>query len=128
MNPYLVIAALLAVLGAGAAGFKLGADHEQASQAREDQQVAKAVDAANATAAAAIAKLRPKYTTIQAKVQNEVQKVPVYLSSGCDHSDNGLRLVNEALSGYAKPVGGLKLPRLDAFGGTFLRGDDGKAD
>ena len=34
MNPYLIIACLVAILGAGAGGFKLGADHEVASQAR----------------------------------------------------------------------------------------------
>ena len=32
MNPYLIIATLLAVLSAGAGGFRLGVDHEKASQ------------------------------------------------------------------------------------------------
>lgn len=96
MNPYLIIAFLVAILGAGAGGFKLGADHEVAAQAREQNHIAEAVDAANTASAEAIAKLRPKFTTIQNEVQREIRTNTVY--ADCRHSQEALKLVNKALS------------------------------
>lgn len=97
MNPYLIIAFLVTILGAGAGGFKLGVDHEVASQAREDEHIAQAVDAATNAAADAIAKLKPKFTTIQNEVQREIQTNTVY--TDCKLSPDGLLLANRALSG-----------------------------
>ena len=67
MNPYILIALLTAVLAAGAGGFKLGADHELASQKRMDDQVRAVEIAVQNKNADLIASLRPKYTTIQNK-------------------------------------------------------------
>ena len=114
MNPYLIIAALLAVLAAGAGGFKLGADHEVAAQAREQNHIAEAVDAANATAAEAIAAIKPKYTIIQGKVIREISTQTVYRE--CLHSPDGLRLVNQALGGGTVTPDSLKLPQADPVG------------
>lgn len=111
MNPYLIIACLLAVLGAGAGGFKLGVDHEVASQAREDEHVAQAIDAANHTAAEAISKIRVVNTTIQNEVQHELQTSVVYRD--CLHTPDGLRLINKALAAPGAP-GDSKLPGADA--------------
>lgn len=97
MNPYLIIAFLVAVLAAGAGGFKLGADHEVAAKAREEKHIKEAVEAATDVAAEAIAKLTPKYTTIQAKVQHEIETNTVYRD--CELSPDGLSLVNHALTG-----------------------------
>lgn len=107
MNPYLVIAALLAVLAAGAGGFKLGADHEVAAKARENEHVTAAIEAASTAAAHAIAKIKVVNTTIQNEVQHEIRTNTVY--ADCHNSAGGLRSINEALSG-AKPVGDSKLP------------------
>jgi len=113
MNPYLIIAALVAVLAAGAGGFKLGADHEVAAQAREDQHIATAVEAANVTSATAIAALKPVYTTIQGKVIHETSTNTVY--ADCHQSPDGLRLVNQALSGGTIAPSDSKLPtKVDA--------------
>lgn len=112
MNPYLIIAALLAVLGAGAGGFKLGADHQLAAQTREQNHIAEAVDAANAAAAQAIAQIKPKYTTIQNEVQREIRTNTVF--ADCKLPADSLRLVNQALNGGAEAPGGGKLPGADA--------------
>lgn len=113
MNPYLIIAALVAVIAAGAGGFKLGVDHEQASQAREDEHIAQAVDAANTASAQAIAQIKIVNKTIQNEVQREVQNNIVYRD--CKHSPDGLRLLNEALTG-GKPASGGKLPEAGPAG------------
>ena len=111
MNPYVLFALLGAILAAGAGGFKLGVDHEVAVQAREDEHIAQAVDAATAVAAKAIGELRPKYTTIQNEVQRETQTNVVYRD--CKLSDDGLRLANQALNAGTNAAGGGKLPDAD---------------
>lgn len=107
MNPYLIIAALLAVLSAGAGGFKLGADHEIASQAREQKHIADAIAAATAAAAEEISKIRVVNTTIQNEVQREIRTNTVY--ADCKHSDDGLRILNGAITGGVT-TGDRKLP------------------
>jgi hypothetical protein len=114
MNPYLIIAALLTVIGAGAGGFKLGVDHEKAGQISKQESIAEAVDAANNVWADKVASLKPTFTTIQNKVQHEVETHTVY--ADCKLSPDGLLLANQALSGGAKPVGQGELPKADAVG------------
>lgn len=113
VNPYLVLAALLAVMAAGVQGFRMGVDHEVAAQAREDQHIAQAVDAANGVAAEAIAKLRPKYTTIQNEVQREVTTEVRY--TDCRHSAGVMLQLDKALRppNAASAVGG-ELPGVNA--------------
>ena len=113
MNPYIIIACLVAILGAGAGGFKLGADHEIAAKAREEKHITEAVDAANTAAAEAIAKIKVNNTTITNEVQHEIQTRTVYSDVNCRHSPDGLRLVNSALSS-GKPAGDSKLPKPNA--------------
>ena len=108
MNPYLIIAALVAVLAAGAGGFKLGADHEIAAKAREQKHIAEAVDAANNVSAQAIATLKPVYTTINSEIQREIRTKTVF--SDCKLPPDSLRLVNQALTGGAIISSGGKLP------------------
>lgn len=112
MNPYLIIAALVAVMASGACGFKLGRDHEVAAQAREDQHIAQAVDAANEVAAQAIAKLRPKYTTIQQEVQRETKSEVRYVD--CHNTPGVMQQLNEALKPGDQAAGNRQLPGVDA--------------
>lgn len=114
MNPYLIIGFLLALAGAGAGGFKLGVDHEVASQAREDKHIAEAVDAANATAAQAIAAIKPVYQTINAKVQHDVETHTIY--ADCKLPPSGVLLVNQALNGGTITPDSGKLPKADTAG------------
>lgn len=111
MNPYLIIAALVAVLAAGAGGFKLGADHELASQAREDKHVAAAVAAANMASAYAIAGIKVTNTTIRQELEREIKTNTIYAE--CKHSSGGLRSINEALA-RPRSAGDSKLPGSDA--------------
>lgn len=112
MNPYLIIAALVAVMGVGVGGFKLGVDHQLAAQAREQDHIAEAVDAANAAAAQAIAKIKVVNTTIRQELEKEVRYEKVYSDPGCRNTPTGMRLVNDALSG-TKPADSGKLPKAD---------------
>lgn len=112
MNPYLIIAALLAVMGAGAGGFRLGVDHEKASQIDKAETVAEAVDAANNASAAAIAALKPKYTTIKSQLEKQIETHTVYRD--CRLDPIGLQLANQALSGGTAAPGSGKLPDADA--------------
>lgn len=108
INPWLIVAVLLAILSAGAGGFRLGADHEVAAQAREDKHVAKAVEAATAVSAQAISKIRPKYSTINAEVQREIRTNTIF--SECTLPANSLRNVNKALTNGPETTDGGKLP------------------
>jgi hypothetical protein len=96
MNPYIIIACLVAILGAGAGGFKLGADHEVAAQAREQSHIAEAVDAANNASAQAIAKIKVVNTTIKQELEKEVRTNTIY--SDCKNTPTALRSINDALT------------------------------
>lgn len=126
MNPYLIIAALVAVMSAGWGGFRLGVDHQVASEIDKRQVVAEAVDAANSAAAAAISKIVVRNSTIRQEVEREIRTNTVY--ADCRHSDAGLRGVNAALTGAQTVTpGGGQLPGPDAPVGADLRRDDSKA-
>ena len=111
INPWIIIAVLMAILSAGAGGFKLGADHELAAQAREDKHVAKAVEAATAVSAQAISQIRPKYSTIKQEVEREIRTNTIF--SECTLPANSLRNVNKALTNGPETTGDSKLPEAD---------------
>lgn len=103
-----VLASLLAFGGGAAVGMGIGEDREFAKRAREDAIVTKVSDAAQVAAAAAIAKNRPRNVTIRQETEREIQTRTEYRD--CRHGPNGVRLVNEALTGRAEPAGGVQLP------------------
>lgn len=112
MNPWLIVAFLVAVLAAGAGGFQLGADHEVAAKAREDKHITEAVEAATTVSANAIAALKVKSTTITNEVQREVRTNTVY--ADCKLTPVGLQLANQALSPDGSiTLGSGKLPKAD---------------
>ena len=110
MNPYIVIGTVVA---STLLGYKLGVDHEVASQARANKHIEEATKAATDAAAKAIADIKPKYTTIHNKVQKEIQNEIVYRD--CKLTPNGVQLLNEALTGASSPSSG-KLPQIDTTG------------
>ena len=113
MNPYGIAAGFILALATFIAGIKVGMDHEIASQSDKREAVAEAVDAANSVWADKVASLKPTYTTIQNKVQHEVETNTVYRD--CKLSPDGLLLANQALSG-TKPTGESKLSTADTSG------------
>jgi len=102
MNPYIVIAG---IIGSVALGFKLGSDHEVAAQARSKEHIEQAIKAATETSAKALAEVKPKYTTINNKVQHEVETRAVYRE--CKLDQITFDLLNEAL---ASPSGRMAAP------------------
>lgn len=109
MNLYLIIVILLAFAGVGAGGFKLGVDHEVSGQKRAEDLVEKTREAAMQGAALEISKIKVTNKTIQSEVQKEVRYEKVYTDVACNNTPNGMRLLNQALTGD-KPTGDSKLP------------------
>jgi len=100
MNPYIIIFALVSLMGAGWGGFTLGVDHEKAIQVDRQDAIAEAVDAANNVWADKVASLKPTFTTIQNKVEKQIETNVVYRD--CKVTEEVMRLVNEALSPPSK--------------------------
>lgn len=122
MNPYSLLAVAAIALALFGGGVGTGIRWEKGREAIENKHVAEAVDAANAVAtenanktAQAIAGIKVVNRTITNEVQHETRTETVYRDVNCQHTDNGLRLVNQALNppGLQNPAGGIKLPRAD---------------
>lgn len=111
LTPWLVAGIFLAAIAGAGVGYYAGIDHAQARDAREEQLLQQAVATASQEAGRAIAQIRVNHTTIKQELEREIHKQTVYL--GCQHSPDGLRLVNEALSGAVRPGAG-QLPPPDA--------------
>jgi hypothetical protein len=115
MNPYILLAigiAWVASVGyAGYTGIDYGEAKTLASQAKLDDAVKQTRNAALEGAALAIAANKPINQTIVQKVQREIQTNTIYTE--CRHTANGLRGVNEAITGKTSlPAGDSKLPGL----------------
>jgi hypothetical protein len=111
MNPYLILIVIAGFCGVSFEAFRLGVEHEKANEVEKKDLVAEAVDAANNASAAAIAAIKPKYTTINSEVQREVRTNTIY--NDCHNTADGVRLLNQALSGGAKPASDSELPKAD---------------
>lgn len=100
MNPYVLLAALVlivgSVVGAGWKGYQIGRDAVIAEQAKVDLAYRTARDAAATAAAEAISKLELKQVNITQRVERETIERPVYRD--CQHTPDGLQLLNEALA------------------------------
>jgi len=110
MNPYLIIVVLIAFASVGAGGFKLGSDHEVASQSRADKRADEAEKRMQDAAAQAIASLKIVNKTIRNEVHREVETNTIYRD--CVVPANGVQLANQALAG-TKPADSSKLPKAD---------------
>ena len=108
MNPYIIIAALLACVGAFFYGEHTGAAGEIAKQAKLDNVILKVTEAAQTAAATAIATNKPVNQTIVQKATREVQTNTVYRD--CLNTAGQLRNINQALTGAAQPAGDSQLP------------------
>jgi hypothetical protein len=117
MNPYLLLAALIAVgaLTGGAyyQGRQDGANGELATQAREDSAIAKGAAAAASAAAVAISGIDVKNVTIRQTLEKEVHENTVYrdcrsgpLAVGMLNSTPGVGPAAAASSGSQLPASG----------------------
>jgi hypothetical protein len=116
-NPTTLLIGALSVLlltgGAYIKGRQDGAAIQRADQAEVLELARQVRDEAQRGAAAAIAQIEIKHTTIRQQLEREIHEKPVYRD--CQHDAGGLQRINAALTGR-EPVapGSGKLPRLDA--------------
>jgi hypothetical protein len=117
--PWLILGVSLLVAASGATGYYKGGQHKAdaiAAQTARDAAVAqKAQDAALNAAAARVVELDIQSKTVHSKTQVIVREVPVYRD--CRNTPDGLRNINEALTGEAQPPADDKLPAADPAGG-----------
>lgn len=108
MNPYLILAGSLAfcvaVGGSYVKGRADGKAIEEAAVAREERIATASREAAMKAAAEAIAGIEVKNVTIRQTLEKEIHEKPVYRD--CRHSPDGLRSINDALSGAVRAGGG----------------------
>lgn len=128
MNPWIALACCALFASAYFAGRHDGASLSEAAQVREEKIAKLAYDKAMEAAASAISKLEIKHVTYRQKIEREVKEVPVYRSVECQHTPDGLRILNAALTNGAEPAGDRQLSAKpgDAVGLKFRR-DDGEA-
>lgn len=112
MNPYALLAAVLlagaAISGAGLMGYRLGRDAEVAAAARAEAAILETRRLAQEGAAEAISKIEVRNVTIRQQAETVTREVPVYRD--CRHDPDGLRLVNEALTGARQEPGPGNVP------------------
>lgn len=94
LNPWIILAVVIALAGATAGGAKLGRDHEIAKQKKTEDLIALVKEEAQQGAAAAIAKNRPLHTTIQQRAETILRENTVYTS--CVNEPELERLLNAA--------------------------------
>ena len=95
MNPYVILGAVVtAVLIAGGSAI-MGYRYAQGQAAREEVLIQKAGDASAERAAAAIAGLQPKYTTINRTLETEIRNLPP-TPEACNITRAALEAINEA--------------------------------
>jgi hypothetical protein len=114
INPWALLAVVLAWLGSVGYAFNFGRDHEIGAQAREVQARAETFELAQKGAAEAISNIKVQHVEITQPIVREVRTNTVY--ADCRHTPDGLRAINAAITGRPQPVGGGQLPAASAPG------------
>ena len=115
MRTLAIVALVIGTLaGVYAYGVSVGVDREAATQARIDKSNSEVRDLALKSAAEAISKIKVQNTTIKGEVQREIQTSTVYRD--CRIPADGVRIINDALTGRTIGAGDSKLPRADGDG------------
>ncbi len=126
MNSTLILGAVVlwgaTVAGSFFYGQGVGKDGEIAKQTAINQAIIDTRKAAQEGAANAIAQIKITNTTIRGRTDTIIRNDPVYFD--CRHSDDGVRNINEALTGRSGAVGDSQLPRVDAVERQQLRRDN----
>lgn len=107
MNPWALLAGLVAVLGlAGGAywqGRQDGRDGAISEAVRDDAVATIAAEAAASAAAAAISQITVTHRTIRQELQRDIIEKPVYRDPDCRTGADSLRRFNSAIPGTAQP-------------------------
>jgi hypothetical protein len=121
VNPWLIVAALVACGLTFLYGLNVGEKLEQA-RAASTEQLAHAMEVAALKGAAdAIARNRPINQYRREVVEREVRTVPDY--SRCLHSDDSMRALNAALENKPLSSGDSVVSKADAASGQDIRND-----
>jgi hypothetical protein len=83
---------------------------EIADRVADEELVKKVVDAARQGAAQEIAAIEVKHVTIQGRLQKTIEKSTFYRD--CEHSDDGLRDINEILQNGGRSGSDSQLPEI----------------
>ena len=115
-NPWIILAVVL-LFGAGCGySYYAGGQHKEneiaAQMKRDDELLEKMTNAALNGAAQAIAKIKVKNVTNQQTLEKEIVRVTDYVN--CNHSDDGLRALNNALTNSQQPADSSVVPGPDA--------------
>lgn len=115
MNPYALLVIGVAIAGSCGGAFlygrSVGADSVIAEQQRTQKAIQETRDLAQQGAAKAIADMEVKNVTITQPIRTEVRTRTVYAE--CKHTPDGLRALNNAVTGRSDTIGDSKLPRVD---------------
>lgn len=130
VNPWHVLILLViwasTIAGSFSYGVHVEADHKDAAAAREDKIGRDSAAIAASVAASAISNIRVVNTTIQSKVQHEIETHTVYRD--CAHTPDGLQLVNDALTGTLhQSASPSVLSASDPLRGSIVRSNDQQA-
>ena len=109
LNPWVLLAFILALAGATGYGIHLGKSLEQAKMAEQlslREQIQQ-------TLAEEVSKIKVTNTTIRGKVETITRENTIYRD--CKHSPDTLGLLNDILAGkVSKPAGDSVVPATDA--------------
>lgn len=110
LNPWFLLAMLLALAGSFLYGMNVGRDRAEAKQAQREQLIEDVREAAQQSAAQEIAKIKIVNQTHRQVLEREIRNVP---SGSCVLSPDGVRALNEILTGRAQPADRGELPGAD---------------
>lgn len=112
LNPWVILGVVLFYLGSlGAVGWKayaMGGEHVIAEQVEDEAKRVAEREQVLSTVAEAISTMRTKNVTIRQKAETITRERVVY--ANCKHDADGVRLINEALTGASQPNVAGELP------------------
>ena len=108
LNPWIMLAGLLALLASFGGGYAKGRIDAESNQVRDELLIQQAAQAAQSATAELIANIKIKNTTIKQEIQREILEKPVYRD--CRHDAVGVQLINRSLNG-TDSADGVKLPK-----------------
>lgn len=113
VNPWMIVAYLLAIGVAGTIGYRTGAKVERADQAELQTAIAQAALAAQLAAADEISKIKIINQTHRQVLEREIINVP---TGTCVLSPDGVRAINAILAPGSVPAGSGVVPSPDPAG------------
>lgn len=107
-NPYVVLSLVAALGFSHWYAYDFGKGVQDGDQAKEQRIAQVAYEASQKAAAEAIAGIKVEHRTVHQKVERIIHENPVYRD--CRHDPDGLRALNEAITGKPQPASDRKLP------------------